>query len=58
MKRDKNFRLSKQTKRFMATILDPIKRGEYKNSMIAAELAAQTLPPRSDKKKRNEAQAD
>ena len=58
MKRDKNFKLSKQTKRFMATILDPIKRSEYKNTMIAAELAAQTLPPRSDKKKRNEAQAD
>lgn len=58
MKRDKNFRLSKQTKRFMATILDPIKRNEYKNSMIAAQIAAETLPPKSDKKKRHEVQAD
>lgn len=57
MKRDKNFRLNKQTKRFMATILDPIKRNEYKNSMIMAQLAAET-PFKSDKKKRNEAQAD
>ena len=50
-KRDKNFRLSKETKRFMATIIDPIKRGQFKNAMIEAQLAAET-PFKSEKTKR------
>ena len=49
MKRDKNFRLSKQTKRYMATIVDPIKRSEFKNAMIEAQIAAET-PIKSNKK--------
>ncbi len=52
-KRDKNFRLSKQTKRFMATIIDPIKRGQFKNAMIEAQLASET-PFKSEKKNRKE----
>ena len=38
------FRLSKQTKRFMCTIIDPVERHAYKNSMIQAELAAAVRP--------------
>lgn len=53
MKRDKNFRLSKQTKRFMATILDPVKRNEYKNAMIEAQIAGETIH-KSEKKNRKE----
>jgi hypothetical protein len=56
-KRNHTFRLSKQTKRFMATIVDPLARNAYKNAMIDAQIASETLPPKSDKKKRNEAQA-
>ena len=40
MKPGKTFNLSKQTKRFMATIVDPVARHAYKNAMIQAELAA------------------
>lgn len=50
MKLDKNFKLSKETKRVMATIIDPIKRSEYKNSMIAAQLAG-SVPFKSKKTK-------
>ena len=38
------FRLSKQTKRFMCTIIDPVERHAYKNAMIQAELAAAVRP--------------
>ena len=39
MKPSKTFNLSKQTKRFMCTIVDPVERNEYKRAMIQAELA-------------------
>lgn len=38
IKRDKNFRISKQTKRTMATILDPVARHLFKNAMIEAQI--------------------
>ena len=53
MKRDKNFKLSKQTKRYMATILDPVKRSQFKNAMIEAEIAG-AQPFKSEKKNRKE----
>jgi len=40
MKPTSTFKLSKQTKRFMCTIVDPVERNAYKNTMIQAELAA------------------
>lgn len=52
-KRDKNFKLSKQVKRYMATILDPIKRSQFKNAMIEAQLAA-SVPFKSEKKNKKE----
>jgi len=44
MKPTASFRLSKQTKRFMTTILNPVERHAYKNAMIQAELAAAVRP--------------
>ena len=38
LKRDKNFRISKQTKRIMATMIDPVVRHSYKNMMIEAQI--------------------
>lgn len=36
-----NFKMSKENKRFLATIIDPHKRGEIKRHLIAAQIAAQ-----------------
>jgi hypothetical protein len=36
-----SFKINKQTKRTMATILDPHQRGAFKRSMIQAQLAAE-----------------
>ena len=43
MKPGKTFNLSKQTKRFMATIVDPVARHEYKRAMIQAQLASEVV---------------
>jgi hypothetical protein len=43
MKRDKNFKLSKEVKRILATIVDPIQRSGYKNCMIDAQLASSVI---------------
>lgn len=40
LKPNKTFKISKQTKRFMCTIVDPVARHAYKNAMIDAELSA------------------
>lgn len=53
MKPSKTFKLSKTAKRRMATIVDPVQRHAYKNSMIQAELAAAVVP-RSNKDKDKE----
>lgn len=42
-----NFKMSKQSKRFLATIIDPHKRGEIKRHLIGAQIAAQTPVKRS-----------
>jgi hypothetical protein len=57
MKRDKNFKISKQTKRYMATIVDTVKRNEFKNAMIDAQLAS-AIPFKSDKKKNKDASVE
>lgn len=46
-----SYRMTKQSKRFLATIVDPVKRGEFKQSAIQAELAA-LIQPRISKGKR------
>jgi len=49
-KRDKNFRMAKQTKRRLALLFPPL-RGYYKNLMINAQIASEIVP-KTDKKKR------
>ena len=57
LKRDKNFRISKQTKRTMATIVDPVERHAYKNAMIEAQIfGAREFEKK--KKRKDETQAD
>ena len=46
MKPGKTFNLSKQTKRFMATITNAEDRNAYKRAMIQAELAAAVVVKR------------
>lgn len=43
LKPSKTFNLSKQSKRFMATIVDPVARNAYKNAMIQAQLASEIV---------------
>lgn len=54
LKPNQNFKLSKQTKRFMATFVDPIARGQFKRDMIQAELASQQSAPRREKGDRSQ----
>jgi hypothetical protein len=56
LKRDKNFRISKQTKRTMATYVDPVARNAYKNSMIEAQLFGSQVFEKK-KKRANETEA-
>jgi hypothetical protein len=49
LKKDKNFRISKQTKRFMATIVDPAARHAYKNAMIEAQIFGSQIVERKKK---------
>ena len=53
LKPSKTFKISKQTKRFMCTILDPVERNEYKRIMIQAELSAAIAPKREPRDNRN-----
>ena len=52
IKPNKTFKLSKTTKRRMATMVNAEERNAYKNMMIQAELAAAIVPKsvKSDKK--------
>lgn len=44
-----NFRMDKQSKRYLATILDPHIRGQIKRQLIGAQIAAQ-IPVKRGKK--------
>lgn len=46
-----NFRIEKQVKRTMATIVDPIARNAYKNSMIQAQMFELNSRPKGKGKK-------
>ena len=50
MKPDKNFKIPKQVKRTMATIVDAVERNEYKNIMIQAQLHSNKMEKQSGKK--------
>jgi hypothetical protein len=49
IKPGKTFKLSKQTKCLMASIVDTTSRNEFKQAMIQAELAAAVVPARRDR---------
>jgi hypothetical protein len=55
MKRDKNFRMAKETKRRLALLFPPL-RGQYKNLMINAQIASAIAP--KDKKKKEAEKED
>lgn len=52
MKSGSNYKMSKQSKRYLATIINPHRRGEIKRGTIQAELAGQqqTRQPRGNKR--------
>jgi hypothetical protein len=52
MKSSSNFKMSKQSKRYLATIVDSQRRGEIKRGTVQAELASQqqVRQPRGDRK--------
>jgi hypothetical protein len=51
MKPDKNFKLPKQVKRTMATMVNAVERNEYKNLMVQAELHSRKMEKVSKKDK-------
>ncbi len=51
MKPGPNYKMTKQSKRFLATIVDPHKRASFKAGSIQAELAA-LVQPRREKNRR------
>ncbi len=53
-KANANFKLSKQSKRFLATIVDDHKRGEARRMLVQAELAA-AIQPRISKNRKEPA---
>ena len=55
MKSKGNFKLSKPTKSFLATIIDPHLRSEIKRAMVNAELSA-TLQPKISKNRKDASQ--
>ena len=51
MKPGKTFKLSKPTKTMLASIVDPIKRSEWKRAMIDAELCSKIVVKPSKKER-------
>jgi len=43
MKPNKTFNLKKSTKTMLATIVDPVKRSEWKRAMIQAQMASEIV---------------
>ena len=53
-KPDKNFKLSKSSKRMAATFVDPHVRGAFIRLMTDAELEAKKAPPPNERGRRND----
>jgi hypothetical protein len=53
LKPDKNFRLSKTTKRMMCSIVSDSERNEFKRTMIQAELASEKAKRESGKSRKD-----
>jgi hypothetical protein len=58
MKPGPNFKLSKTSKRFLATIVDPQQRGLLKTGLIQAELHEAVQPKREPKSKAPQTRTD
>jgi hypothetical protein len=58
IKPSSTFKLSKCTKRMMATIVDPVQRNQFKKMMIQAELFASIAVKREPKKSGPRTQLD
>ena len=56
VKRDKNFKLSKQVKRWLA-VLPKEQRNKFKNTMIEAEILG-SIVPKTNKKKDKETEVE
>ena len=56
IKTNSNFKLNKQVKRFMATMIDPVQRHAFKNAMIQAKLSG-SKEIEKKKKRSNETEA-
>jgi len=50
IKTNSNFKLNKQVKRFMATMIDPVERHAYKNAMIEAQIAGSQVFEKNKKR--------
>ena len=50
IKTNSNFKLNKQVKRFMATMVDPVERHAYKNAMIQAQLSGSQVFEKNKKR--------
>ncbi len=53
LKANANYRMSKQAKRLLATIVDPQQRADFKRSTIQSELSAAIQPRREKNRKEN-----
>jgi hypothetical protein len=58
MKAGSNFKMDKEVKRVAATIIDSTTRGEYKRTMIDAQLAFEKAKRDAMKQKRNDGGGD
>jgi hypothetical protein len=58
LKPNASFKLDKQTKRLMATMLDKHQRGQYKKTMIEAQLQSLITPRITKNKRDNSADQD
>ena len=52
MRASSNFKIDKETKRILATIIDPHQRGEYVRAMVGAQLAYEKAKREAFKMKR------
>lgn len=57
LKPSKTFKMSKQNKRFLATIVDPVMRGHIKRMAIQSQLFSEIVPKREKKTRGNGANA-
>jgi hypothetical protein len=54
LKADKNFKMAKQTKRFMATIVSADDRNAFKRAMISAQLSEEASKRQSLKREKED----